>query len=547
MRAPLEHQQSWRAELRAAATVAAGFLTWLALVAPDRRADLSAASLLRIPIEGLVIIALFLALPRRAARATAVLAGVLLGVVTDLKLINGGFYETLDRPAHLVTDWPLIGSAMDYVTVTYSRAAAIGLAAVVAIALIVVIALMSVSALRINTVARRHRIGAARPLSVLAIAWAICAVLGVQFAAQPVAAFSSAALAFNQVTQIRADLHDHTVFAQQLRDDRFRSSPGAQLLRGLRGKDIVLAFVESYGRSAVQDPAISPGVNAVLATGTQSLAAAGFRARSAFLTSPTAGGGSWLAHSTLLSGTWVSSPARYSDLLGSTRTTLISDFDRAGWQTMATMPATFKDWPEGSFYGYQRIDTGKALEYRGPHFGWSPMPDQFTLSWVKDHDLTPPHSKPVMVEVEMTSSHHPWAPLPTAINWSAVGDGSVYDPMPARSLQKTEVWKSTAQVRAQYGLSIQYSLETLISFLKNYGTTGTVLVFLGDHQPAPVVTGAHASRDVPITIVAHDPAVLNQISSWGWQDGLRPAPNAPVWTMDTFRDRFLTAFSSGTP
>ncbi|GLZ13518.1 hypothetical protein Acsp04_37530 [Actinomadura sp. NBRC 104425] len=71
-----------------------------------------------------------------------------------------------------------------------------------------------------------------------------------------------------------------------------------------------------------------------------------------------------------------------------------------------------------------------------------------------------------------------------------------------------------------------------------------MLVFLGDHQPAPLITGEDASRDVPITIVARDPKVLDQISAWGWQDGLKPAPRSPVWKMSDFRDRFLTAFGS---
>jgi hypothetical protein len=47
---------------------------------------------------------------------------------------------------------------------------------------------------------------------------------------------------------------------------------------------------------------------------------------------------------------------------------------------------------------------------------------------------------------------------------------------------------------------------------------------------------------VPVTIVAKDPAVLDRISGWGWQHGLNPGPQAPVWRMDAFRDRFLTAF-----
>ena len=87
-------------------------------------------------------------------------------------------------------------------------------------------------------------------------------------------------------------------------------------------------------------------------------------------------------------------------------------------------------------------------------------------------------------------------------------------------------------------------MSTLTSYVQTYGTDNLVLVFLGDHQPAPVVSGEGASRDVPITIVAHDPAVLDRIAGWGWQDGLNPGAQAPVWRMDAFRDRFLTAFGS---
>ena len=77
-----------------------------------------------------------------------------------------------------------------------------------------------------------------------------------------------------------------------------------------------------------------------------------------------------------------------------------------------------------------------------------------------------------------------------------------------------------------------------------------MLVVLGDHQPSTVVTGlapitrARASHDVPISVIAHDPAVLDRIAGWGWNDGLRPVPQAPVWPMSAFRDRFLSAFGS---
>ena len=53
----------------------------------------------------------------------------------------------------------------------------------------------------------------------------------------------------------------------------------------------------------------------MLHRGSAQLRAAGFSARSAFLTSPTFGGLSWLAHSTLQSGIKVDGQRRYDQLV----------------------------------------------------------------------------------------------------------------------------------------------------------------------------------------------------------------------------------------
>ena len=87
-------------------------------------------------------------------------------------------------------------------------------------------------------------------------------------------------------------------------------------------------------------------------------------------------------------------------------------------------------------------------------------------------------------------------------------------------------------------------MNTLTSFVQHYGKKNLVMIVLGDHQPLPVVSGQHANHDVPISIIAHDPKVLKRIEGWGWKPGLRPSPNAPVWPMSAFRNRFLTAFDS---
>ena len=81
-----------------------------------------------------------------------------------------------------------------------------------------------------------------------------------------------------------------------------------------------------------------------------------------------------------------------------------------------------------------------------------------------------------------------------------------------------------------------------MSFLQHVDDPDLVVLVLGDHQPAAIVSGMDASHDVPVTLIARDPAVSAAIDEWGWQSGLRPGSTAPVWRMDDFRDRFLAAF-----
>jgi hypothetical protein len=154
-----------------------------------------------------------------------------------------------------------------------------------------------------------------------------------------------------------------------------------------------------------------------------------------------------------------------------------------------------------------------------------------------------PGRGPLMAEIPLVTSHWPWAEVPRLLGWDEVGDGSVYDrPGAGKSDPVDAVEASPDRMRDGYRRSIEYSLSTLISYVETYGDDNLVLVFLGDHQAAPFVSGETAGKDVPITIVARDPAVLDRIAGWGWQDGLRPGPHAPVWPMESFRDRFLAAF-----
>jgi hypothetical protein len=521
-------------------TVAAGMLLLAALLLPNQFAHLTLASFLRIPLEGLLAVGLVLLLPVAGRRVAAVVAGVLVGALAILKVLDMGFFSILARPFDPVLDWPLLAAAMGFLTEQAGRAGAVAAAVAAGVLTVVVLVLAALSALRLSGALARHRRPVAATATALGVVWIACLLVGVQIVpGVPVASHE-----YDRVLQVGTSLRDRQAFAAEASVDGFRDTPGEDLLTALRGKDVIVAFVESYGRDAVEDPELAPPVVAVLADGQQRLEAAGFEARSGFLTSPTAGGVSWLAHATLLSGLWVDNQQRYRTLVSSDRLTLNRAFQRAGWRTVGVMPGIFETWPEGAFYGYDQVYDHHDLGYRGPRMNWGVIPDQYTMAAFERAERSGRAGPrpPVMAEIALLSSHVPWTPVAPMVDWDGVRDGSVFGTGPATGHPAEEVLRDPERVRAAYGQAVAYSLTTLISYVETYGDDDLVLVFLGDHQPAAMITGEDASRDVPVTIVTRDPAVLDRVAEWGWDDGLRPGPRASVWPMDEFRDRFLAAF-----
>jgi hypothetical protein len=525
-------------------TVLGALLVWLALTMPSTLAGIEPATFLRLPLEALVFVALALVVPWRAMRVVATLLGVLLALLTILRVLDIGFFESLNRAFNPLVDWRYAKSAISLLhqSVGYRTATLIQIGIVVLV--VALLTLLPLALLRLGRLVSRHRSASLRGLVAVAVVWALLAALDVQLVGgTPEATTSASTYAYGQVSRVPPEIRDQHAFAQATKHDPLQNVPASRLLTGLRGKDVIFAFVESYGRVAVQDSSFSPGVDKVLRSGTRRLRADGYSTRSAFLTSPTFGAISWLAHSTFQTGLWADSQQRYDSLVASNRMTLSTTFKRAGWRVVGDVPANTHDWPQASsFYHYDKLYDSRNVGYRGPRFGYPTMPDQYTLSALHRLELAKAHRKPVMAEVDLVSSHAPWSRTPRPIPWSKVGDGSAYDGMPQTLPSEGDIWPSPTRVKAAYGNSIEYSVGSLISYVQHYGNKNTVLVLMGDHQPATIVTGPNASHDVPITVVAKDPAVMRRISGWGWQSGMLPSPNAPVWRMDSFRDRFLSAF-----
>jgi hypothetical protein len=341
-------------------------------------------------------------------------------------------------------------------------------------------------------------------------------------------------------------LNEQRVFSAEVNavPSDYANVPG--LLDKLRERDVLLAFVESYGVSAIDDPRYSSVLRPRLDDLTRRIADAQLSLATGRLVAPTQGGQSWFSHLSLVSGLWVDNQLRYDLLLASGRETLIDDFHRAGHRTVALMPANTLAWPEGERLGYDEILARRDISYAGPSLNWVTMPDQFTWSFLENNVRgSDRDQRPLFAELGLISSHAPWTPiLPVLDNWDSIGDGKIFEPWRDAGERPQDLWRDKERVRKHFALSLDYAINVVTGYAERYVDDQTLLIVLGDHQPAPLITGDDASRAVPVHIISGDPTLIEPFLHWGFVTGALPDTTRPTLGMDAFRDWFVRAFST---
>jgi phosphatidylglycerophosphate synthase len=352
----------------------------------------------------------------------------------------------------------------------------------------------------------------------------------------------STVMAIDKLQTARATLRDLQAFEAAAASDPFAGTPG---LLDLIDRDVIVVFLESYGRTSLDNPLYADLHRPTLAEGQVRLEALGLSTASGILSSPTRGGQSWLAHASFANGLWVNSDTRYRAALASERQTLFHLAANAGFETAAVMPQITLDWPESSRMGFRTVLAADDLGYAGLNFNWVTMPDQFTYAALDRILRQQGRSKKAFIQVATGSSHAPWVPVPTLVPWDRIEDGAIFNDMATAGDTPQAVWRDRDRVRAQYRLAVDYALQAILSYAEKHGDEPPLLVVMGDHQAAGFV--AQDDRpDVPIHVIgpAH---LVDRTMAWGLSPGLIPPKDAPVIAMDRMRDLFLSAFSSVGP
>ncbi len=532
----------------------AALVLYLVLVQPNHPAAMTWGALAVFPLELPAILALLvLAGTGVAGRALRFVLVAGLVAVALLKLADYATFIAYNRGFNVVVDLGLLPAAWNMARGAMGTGlAALGLAGAVVALMLVAGALWWASGVWSGLSGRRwarpFAFVVALPALLVAVAeigharraWALPAEIRAQI---PGAAFT-ARVALERAAQVRETRADIRAFRAAAEVDAL--AQGGPHFDLLGARDLILLYVESYGRSSFDNPLYAATHMGTLSQIEAALAARGLAMRSAWATAPMTGGQSWLAHGSVAAGLWLNTQGRYRALLASPRQTLFHFAQRAGRRTVAIKPAHVFPWPEGAFFGFDAIYNAADLGYRGLPFNWVTMPDQFTLVALDRLERAEPQGapgrQPLVVQVALVSSHAPWVPIAPLLPWEELGDGSVFNPYATAGDPPEVVWRDHDRVREQFRLAVDYSLQVSGAWAERHADDPPLIVMLGDHQPAGFVAGV-PGYDVPVHVIG-PPDLVARFAALGWSEGMHPDPALAPIRMDRLRDLLVGALST---
>lgn len=513
-----------------------------------------------LPAIDVVVLLAFILVARRRGHAltdAGRLAIVVLIVAARIFRSAEGLVERhFHRPLNLYLDVPLVPGLVGLLRLTVSPARLIFWALLIAIAIIAVAAL-TWQALR---VVERALAGRAAP-RLFAATVIVCAALWPLWSPRHDPHLHHGLFGASVVPRLAREV-SFLRHAQDYRRDKGEAIARVQAELGaaphgldlLRGADVLLILVESYGETVFDKPEYARRIAPVLASFERDLGSRGFTTASSLLASPTYGGRSWLAHATLFTGVRTEDGLAYTVLLAANPAphTMASFFERAGYRTVLVLPAMTSHFPEGEVAGFQRMYYGMDLDYHGPSYKWANMPDQYVLDFIDRREIARPAGAaprpPLFVQYALVSSHSPWSLQPPVVpDWDRLTDGGrIYNSL--EPVRYPITWSNLQDGGEAYVSSVIYDLEVLRRYIGERVAGGALVIFLGDHQPSAEVTGDSPSYGVPIHVVSRDAGLVDRFVGAGYARGMWPRRGAGAATpmpMERFLPSFLRLFSTG--
>lgn len=393
------------------------------------------------------------------------------------------------------------------------------------------------------TTAVRHRRALHEPFTLFA-AWLIFGMMP-SLGWQP-----STLLALGKCTQraivVWLDLDGSGARMQQAIDagiERMQAAPHD--LTGLRGVDVHVLFVESYGGVAWRHPALAARTERLWTQLDTDLRNRGFAASCGFVHPAFTGGGSWKAHQELFTGIRVPDQRTWDTVMTTNGPRLPQLFAATGRHTVEVMPAMPEPWPKGArFYGFAQSLMQPDLPYDGHVYTFGRMPDQVALLHLFER-VVQPAERPLFTTFISVSSHSPWSETPRYLPDWTVRPGDFARPGIVHDVS----WKQVPagdELLPAYADSLDYALRTAVGYVARLPRPSLVLL-LGDHQPplsaVDVACPEDRRLDVPVHVISNRPGLLAPWREDGFVPGNDPRAAAGTWPLYELAPRLLRHYT----
>lgn len=291
-----------------------------------------------------------------------------------------------------------------------------------------------------------------------------------------------------------------------------------------RKPDLFVIFIESYGSVLYKRSAFRPAYISLLTDLENQLNDAGWLAASTLSESPTWGGGSWMAYTSMLFGMRIDNHPRYLSLFNKYQVERYPDFGRYlqsqgyyyAWVSPIATELDEQSWNKYlRFFGVDEWLRYRDFDFHGPLYGWGPSPpDQFTLHYANEK-LRADMDRPLFFMTITQNSHYPWTPQPAlAADWRSLNHTQ------GTAILTAQVETARSSKQQDYWAAIDYQLRMLTDFIFTSGNQESIFVLVGDHQP-PQVSRRSDGWATPVHIISRDERLIEALSEYGFSPGLR--------------------------
>ncbi len=149
---------------------------------------------------------------------------------------------------------------------------------------------------------------------------------------------------------------------------------------------------------------------------------------------------------------------------------------------------------------------------------------------------------PRLVVFPTVTTHAPFAAIPPLReDWSRLLRADAFHREEVDAAEGQPV--SWTEPLPAYLASMRYQFGWLADYLARHAAQDLVMIVIGDHQPVGTVSGPDQPWDVPVHVIASDPALLARFEAAGFIAGLTP-PQQPLGPMHVLTQLLANAFSS---